>query len=49
MLDALGEEAYLFTKYDDVGQQIKLMAESNFLNVIRRPQLVVRAVAGASV
>ena len=49
MIDALGEEAYLFTKYDDVSQQIKLMAESNFLNVIRRPQLVVRAVAGASV
>lgn len=48
-VNTLGEEAYAFTYRDPKDEQITLQTESNFLNLVRRPAAVVRAVAGASV
>lgn len=38
-----GQEAYVFEYADQKGEQITLESETNFLNVLRRPGLVVRA------
>lgn len=42
MVNTLGEEAYVFTFRDPKGQFIDIMSESNFINLVRRPQAVVR-------
>jgi len=41
-VNTVGEEAYVFEYSDPKGEKIELASESNFLNVLRRPQAVVR-------
>ena len=49
LANTLGEEAYVFVYEDGKGSKIEIESEQNVLNILRRPQVVVRAVAGASV
>lgn len=49
LANTLGEQAYVFVYEDGKGSKIEVESESNLLNIIRRPQCVVRAVAGATV
>ena len=49
LVNTLGEQAYVFIYEDAKGSKIEIESESNLLNIMRRPQCVVRAVAGASV
>jgi len=41
-VNTLGEAAYVFTYKDATDTQIQIQSESNFLNLIRRPQAVVK-------
>ena len=41
-VNTLGEAAYVFTYKDPTDTQIQIQSESNFLNLIRRPQAVVK-------
>jgi len=41
-VNTLGEEAYAFTYRDPKDVEIQIQTESNFLNLIRRPQAVVK-------
>lgn len=41
-VNTIGEEAYVFTYRDPKDSEIVLQSESNFLNLVRRPQAVVR-------
>lgn len=43
--NTFGMEAYVFEQRNASDTEIKLQSESNFLNVIRRPQLVVKGTA----
>lgn len=43
-----GQELYAFEYGDNRGQMIEIQTESNFLNVLRRPQLIVRGTVGAN-
>ena len=45
LVGTVGQEAYVFEYADQKGEQITLESETNFLNVLRRPQLVVRGYA----
>lgn len=49
LANTLGEESYVFVYEDGKGSKIEIESESNVLNLVRRPQVIVRAVAGASV
>jgi hypothetical protein len=42
-----GQELYAFEFGDNRGQMIEIQTESNFLNVMRRPQLVIKGIVGA--
>lgn len=42
-----GQELYAFEYGDNRGQMIEIQTESNFLNVLRRPQLVIKGIVGA--
>lgn len=48
-VNTMGEEAYTFAYTDPKDEEITLQSESNFLNLLRRPQVVCRGVKGASV
>jgi Phage major capsid protein E len=41
-VNTIGEEAYAFTYRDPKGSSIEVQTESNFLNLVRRPQALVR-------
>lgn len=41
-VNTLGEAAYVFTYKDPTDTQIQIQSESNFLNLVRRPQAVVK-------
>ncbi len=43
IVGTLGQEAYAFEYRDPKGEAITIETETNFLNVLRRPQLIVRA------
>jgi hypothetical protein len=45
LVGTVGQEAYVFEYADPKGEQIILESETNFLNVLRRPGLVVRGFA----
>ena len=49
LANTLGEQAYIFEYADGKGSKIEIESESNLINILRRPAIVVRAVAGASV
>lgn len=49
LANTLGEQAYVFVYEDGKGSKIEIESESNLLNLMKRPQVVVRAVKGASV
>lgn len=42
-----GQEMYAFEYGDNRGQMIEIQTESNFIDVLRRPQLIVRGTVGA--
>jgi hypothetical protein len=42
-VNTLGEEAYAFTYKDGKDEEIQVQTETNFLNLVRRPQAIVRA------
>lgn len=42
LVNTIGEEAYVFAYRDQKDEAIELQSESNFINLIRRPQAVVR-------
>jgi hypothetical protein len=46
-VNTAGKELYAFEYGDNRGQMIELQSESNFLHVMRRPQLIVKGVIGA--
>lgn len=46
-VNTVGQELYAFEYGDNRGQMIEMQTESNFLNVLRRPQLVVKGIVGA--
>lgn len=46
-VNAQGQELYAFEYGDNRGQMIEIQTESNFLNVLRRPQLIVKGIVGA--
>jgi hypothetical protein len=48
-VNTLGERQYMWTKRAQDNTRVDITTEQNFLNLIRRPACVVRAVAGASV
>lgn len=48
-VNTLGERMYMWTYTDPKGAKIEIESEQNVINLLRRPQAVVRAVAGASV
>ena len=48
LANTLGEQAYIFEYADGKGSKIEIESESNLLNIMRRPQVVVRAVSGAT-
>lgn len=41
-INTLGEQAYVFTYRDPKDSEITIQSESNFLNLLRRPQAIVR-------
>ena len=45
-INTLGEEAYMWSERSKDNTSIKISTESNFVNLIRRPQCVVKAIAG---
>ena len=49
LANTLGESGYLFVYEDGKGSKIEIESEMNTLNLMRRPQVVVRAVKGATV
>ena len=49
LANTLGESGYLFVYEDGKGSKIEIESESNLINILRRPAIVVRAVAGASI
>lgn len=49
LANTLGEQAYIFEYADGKGSKIEIESESNLINILRRPQCVVRAAAGASI
>ena len=49
LANTLGEQAYIFEYADGKGSKIEIESESNLINILRRPAIVVRAVAGASI
>lgn len=46
-VNTVGQELYAFEYGDNRGQMIEMNTESNFLNVLRRPQLIVKGIVGA--
>lgn len=42
-VNTLGEQAYVWTYRDAKDEKIEIQSESNFINVLRRPQALVRA------
>lgn len=42
-----GQEMYAFEYSDNRGQMIEIQTESNFIDVLRRPQLIVKGIVGA--
>lgn len=46
-VNTAGKEMYAFEYGDNRGQMIELQSESNFLHVLRRPQLIVKGIVGA--
>lgn len=42
-VNTMGEEAYVFEYPGDKDEEIVIQSESNFVNMLRRPQIVVRA------
>lgn len=42
MVNTLGQESYAFEYQDPKGEEIILESETNFLSVLRRPQLIIR-------
>lgn len=46
-VNTVGQELYAFEYGDNRGQMIEMSTESNFLNVLRRPQLIVKGIVGA--
>lgn len=42
-----GQEMYAFEFGDNRGQMVEIQTESNFIDVLRRPQLIVRGTVGA--
>ena len=44
-VNTLGEEAYAFVYPDPKDEQIEIQTEANFINLIRRPQCIVRGTA----
>ena len=48
LANTLGESGYLFVYEDGKGSKIEIESESNLINILRRPAIVVRAVAGAT-
>ena len=42
LVNTLGEEAYAFTYRNPTDTEIKIETETNFLNLVRRPQAIVR-------
>ena len=42
LVNSIGQEAYVFEYADPRGEKIELQSESNFLNVMRRPDSVVK-------
>ena len=49
LANTLGESGYLFVYEDGKGSKIEIESEMNTLNLMKRPQVVVRAVKGATV
>ena len=49
LANTLGESGYLFVYEDGKGSKIEIESEMNTLSLMRRPQVVVRAVKGVSV
>ena len=49
LTNTLGESGYLFVYEDGKGSKIEIESEMNTLNLMKRPQVVVRAVKGATV
>ncbi len=49
LANTLGESGYLFVYEDGKGSKIEIESEMNTLNLMKRPQCVVRAVKGATV
>lgn len=49
LANTLGESGYLFVYEDGKGSKIEIESEMNTLSLMKRPQVVVRAVKGASV
>ena len=47
MLNTLGEEAYMWTQRTEDNTQIKISTESNWVNLIRRPQCIVKSTSTA--
>ncbi|MNF36761.1 hypothetical protein D3C85_607410 [compost metagenome] len=45
LVGTIGQEAYAFEYADPKGEKITIETETNFLNVLRRPQLIVRGYA----
>lgn len=46
-INTQGQEMYAFEYGDNRGQLIEIQTESNFLSVLRRPQLIVKGIVGA--
>ncbi|QNR53858.1 major capsid protein [Pseudomonas phage phiK7A1] len=46
-INTQGQEMYAFEYGDNRGQMIEIQTESNFIDVLRRPQLIVRGTVGA--
>jgi hypothetical protein len=42
-INTLGEEAYMWTQRSEDNTQIKISSETNFVHLLRRPQVVVKA------
>lgn len=42
LVNTIGQEAYMFETRDTKGTKIEIETESNFLNIVRRPAVVVR-------
>lgn len=46
LVNTIGQEAYVFEYRDPKGNKIEIESEANFLNLVRRPQVVVRGYTG---